>query len=175
MRKLNTNKQKFALNQFLNHPIADDFQSEDINFGNDLLMINDTRLLAKIKNQKEADELADFLVEEALLNLPELKQLGNGLAAQERLLKSNERAFYLPSVAVSGGWDRTLKRWDVTTSNGLPIPNNMAAWNLGVGVSISYFTRRSTKKPIKKKNAIKYSANPRTNKQICANQLETKS
>ncbi len=125
---------KFALNQFLNHPIADEFQSEDIDFGNDLLLINDTRLLSKINNQKEADELADFLVEEALTNLPELKQLGNGLAAQERLLKSNERAFFLPSVAVSGGWDRTLKRWDVTTSNGLPIPDNMAAWNLGVGV-----------------------------------------
>ena len=68
------------------------------------------------------------------MNLPELKQINNGLAAQERLLKSQERAFYLPSVALSGSFDHTLKRWSVKTATGVPIPDVDPTWNFGLGV-----------------------------------------
>ena len=125
---------KYALNQFLNHPIKEEFIAENIGVNDGNLMVNDEALLNRINNEKELEQLADFFVFEALNNLPEIEQLDYGLAAQERLLKSQNRAFYLPSVALSGEWDYTLKRWDVIQSPGVPIPENQPTWNLGLGV-----------------------------------------
>ena len=126
---------KFALNQFLNQPISEAFNVENIGLDNGLLMVTDIRMLDRINNEKELEQLADFMVEEAFANLPELKQVDFGLAAQERLLKSQKRAFYLPTLGLSGALDHTLKRWDATpTTPGGSLPDLNPAWNIGLGV-----------------------------------------
>ncbi len=126
---------KYNLNQILNHPIKDEFYSENIGLKNDVLMVTDGRLYNKIKNEYELELLGDFLVEEAMTHLPELDEIDFGLNAQKRLLLSQKRAFYQPTVGVSGGLDYTIKRWDVKEITGIGIPDLKPTWNLGLGVS----------------------------------------
>ena len=130
---------KYALNQLLNQPISEEFQVEDISVENDLLLVTDERMFDRINNEKELEQLADFMVLEALVNLPELKQIDFGLNAQKRLLKSQERAFYLPSFALSGNADYTLKRWGAEGVGGAPIPDLDPTWNLGLGLQYPIF------------------------------------
>jgi len=130
---------KYVLNQLLNQPISEEFQVEDIGVQNNLLLVTDDRMFDRIQNEKELEQLADFLVIEAMANLPELKEIDFGLNAQKRLLKSQERAFYLPSFAFSGGADYTLKRWDVEGVGGAPAPDLEPTWNLGLGVQYPIF------------------------------------
>jgi outer membrane protein len=127
---------KYSLNQILNQDINEAFLAEDISEDDNFLMANGGRLMYSIKNEAELEKLADFFVEEALANLPTLKEIDYGLASQERLLKSKERAFYMPTAGVSGGWDYTIKRWDISP-NALTgvIPDVEPGWNLGLGVA----------------------------------------
>ena len=87
----------------------------------------------------DVEKFADFLVLEALRNLPELKQLDLNIAAQERLRLSQKRAHYLPSVALSSGIDRTLKRIDATPFDGMELPELVPTWNIGIGVQYPLF------------------------------------
>ncbi|MEM9920507.1 MAG: TolC family protein, partial [Bacteroidota bacterium] len=130
---------KYALNQFLNHPVNEDFRTENIGAENQLLIVTDQRLIDNINNERELEKLADFLVKEAFDQLPELKQIDASLAAQQRLLKSRKRAFYLPSFALSGSWDYTFQRWDVTETPGLPTQEVEPSWNLGLAVQYPIF------------------------------------
>lgn len=126
---------KFSMNQFLNHPIKEAFKVENIGLDNGLLMVTDIRMIDRIHNEKELEQLADFLVKEALAQLPELQQIDYGLAAQERLLKSQKRAFYLPTVGFSGNWDYTINRWEAKpTPPNTVLPELRPTWNLGLGV-----------------------------------------
>lgn len=125
---------QFALNQFLNYPIDDPFQTEDVSMGDQFLMVNDERILGLVKDYGALQKYADFLVEEALVNLPELKQIDFNIAAQERQKLSQKRAFYLPSLALSGQLDYLIGRYDVTLAPGVEPIDNKPTWNLGVGL-----------------------------------------
>ena len=54
------------------------------------------------------------------------------IAAQQRLQRSRERAFYLPSVAISGSIDQTLKKFNVVGD--IPPATNKAQWSVGLGL-----------------------------------------
>lgn len=127
---------KYALNQILNQDISEAFLAEDISENDNFLMANGGRLMYSIRNEAELEKLADFFVEEAMANLPTLKEINYGLQSQERLLKSRERAFFMPTAGVSGSWDYTIKRWDVSPNalTGI-IPDVEPGWNLGLGVA----------------------------------------
>lgn len=123
---------KYALNQILNEKINEAFLAEDISPNDNFLMANGGRLMASIKNEAELDKLADFFVEEAFANLPTLQEIDYGLQAQERLLKSRKRAFFMPTAGVSGNLDYTIKRWDIVS---VLNPDLEPGWNVGLGVS----------------------------------------
>jgi outer membrane protein TolC len=127
---------KYNLNQILNQNISEAFLAEDISAEDNFLMANGGRLMYSIKNEAELNKLADFLVEEAMNNLPTLREINYGLQSQERLLKSRERAFFMPTAGVSGNWDYTLKRWDVSPNvlTGT-VPDVEPGWNVGLGVA----------------------------------------
>lgn len=136
---------KYAMNEVLNAPISEDFFAEDIDLNNQLLLATDARLISRINNESDLNKLSDFFVQEAMANLPELQQIDYAIAAQDRLLLSQKRAFYLPSFAVSGEASQTLKRWDVEEIAGIGIPDSKLAWNVGVGMQFPIFqggTRR---------------------------------
>ncbi|MEM6700710.1 MAG: TolC family protein, partial [Bacteroidota bacterium] len=107
----------------------------------------DNLFIDLIQNQTTLNQFADFMVGEAFNNLPELKQVELAIAAQERQLKSNNRAFYLPTVAFVADYDYPIAT--VNPGESLPIPdleiNNEPTWNAAFSVSIPIFAGGSRK------------------------------
>ncbi len=123
---------KYRLNQLLNRPINEAFQTEEVTLEDQMLVVTDPRMFTLINNYGDLATFSDFLVKEAIVHLPELKQLDLSIAAQQRLQRSQERAFYLPAAVLSGTVDQTLKKFEVVGD--LPPATNKAQWSLGLGL-----------------------------------------
>jgi outer membrane protein TolC len=141
---------KYALNQVLNKDIKGDFNVENISLDNNLLMATDSRMLNKINNEKELNLLSDFLVNEAMNNLPELREFDYIIAAQQRLALSQKRAFYAPTFGLSGAYDHTLQRWDVKESVLGPAGDPEPSWNIGLGAQFPIFQGGARKHNLQK-------------------------
>ncbi|MEM6316214.1 MAG: TolC family protein, partial [Bacteroidota bacterium] len=137
----------YQLNETLNRPIGEVFTIENSENINQLIEGIDKVLIDLIQNQATLNQFADFMVQEALQNLPEIKQIELAIAAQERQIKSNKRAFYLPTVAFVADYDYPLAT--VNPGESLPIPdleiNNEPSWNAAFSVSIPLFAGGSRK------------------------------
>lgn len=132
---------RFVLNNLLNRPIKETFQLADLTVSDSILLVTDPRLFNLITNPGDLDKFADFLVQEAFQNLPELRQLDYALAAQERSLLSQERAFYLPSIALSSEVAFPLDQYSYPESV-MPI-DPPTTWNAAVGVQMPIFQGNS--------------------------------
>lgn len=136
---------KFRLNQLLNRPVEEEFKVEKTGLDGEILSLLTTEIVPLIGNLGLVEKFANFLVEESQRYLPELKQIDYGIASQRRLLLSQERAFYLPNVAVQGGLDYTIKRFATTdvppelAQLGLDQGNNKPQWNVNLAVSYPIF------------------------------------
>ncbi len=130
---------KLAVNQLLNRPLDETFELEETTISDQVLLVTDPRMLTLIDNPGKLEVLADFLVEEALRNAPEIAQVQYGLDIQERLALSQRRSFYLPSIALSGQLDQTIRKWSVTEIPGTPLPANKPTWSLGLGLQYNIF------------------------------------
>lgn len=122
---------KFYLNQLLNRPIDEAFDVQEVSLEDQVLMVMDERVTNLIVNPGLIEKFADFLVQEAMSNLPELQQLDFGIAASERQKLSQQRAFYLPSLALTGQVDRTLGRYRGDIDKNIPLATQ---YSLGLGL-----------------------------------------
>ncbi|MEL7162878.1 MAG: TolC family protein, partial [Bacteroidota bacterium] len=107
---------RFALNNLLNRPIKEAFELTDAAVSDSILLITDPRLFTLIANPGDVQLFADFLVQEAFKNSPELQQINLAQAAQERSLLSQRRAFYLPTVAFSAEYNVPIEQYQVPES-----------------------------------------------------------
>ena len=130
---------RIFLNQLLNFPQGEFLGLEKTTLEDQVVLVTDPRVLSLIQNQGDLQIFADFLVDEGLRNAPEIAQFDFGIAAQERLRLSQKRAFYLPSIALSGQWDYTLQRWNVKETPGIPIPEAKPSWSLAIGLDYPIF------------------------------------
>ena len=137
----------YQLNESLNHPIDEEFVIEGTENINQFIAQLDQTFVNLIQDQTALDQLADFMVNEALRNLPEVAQIQLAIAAQERLLKSNKRAFYLPTVAFGANYEYPVKI--VNPGEAPPIPGldvmNEPTWNAAFNLSIPIFAGGSRK------------------------------
>ncbi len=134
------NQAKFQLNQFLNRPIDEEFSTEEVTLGQQLLLVTDSRAFNLVNNYGELEKFADFMVQEAMNRLPELKQFDLNIGAIQRQQLSQKRAFYLPSLALSGQIDHTIKMFDTAEPiPGFPIPETKPTWNIAAGLQYSLF------------------------------------
>ena len=131
---------KVQLNRLLNRAdIGEEFEVEDAQLSDELFdRFDPTRIGLLIDRAGYADILTDFLVEEALGNMPSLKQLAANRKAAERQQQMNRRLYYLPTVALRGQADYTFWR----TGKGMPPvspgPIN-ATWNLALHFTYPLF------------------------------------
>lgn len=138
----NTNAQlkavSFQLNESLNRPIDEVFAIEGSEDINQFISQLDETFLAFIQDQQAFARLTDFMVSEARQNLPEAQQIQLAISAQERLLKSNKRSFYLPTLGFGAGYEYPLSI--VNPGDPLPIPGvtitNNPTWNAAFQLSI---------------------------------------
>lgn len=137
----------YQLNESLNRPIGEAFAIEGSENINQFIAQLDQTFVNLIQDQTALDQLADFMVNEALQNLPEVAQIELAIAAQERLLKSNKRAFYLPTVAFGANYEYPVAI--VNPGEAPPIPSlnimNEPTWNAAFNLSIPIFAGGSRK------------------------------
>lgn len=131
----------YQLNESLNRPIGEIFTIESSESISQFIDDFDEIFLNLMQDQSSFNRFAEFMVNEAQTNLPELQQIQLAIAAQERLLKSNKRAFYLPTIAFGASYDYPIET--VNPGEPLPIPgveiNNLPTWNAGFSLTIPLF------------------------------------
>lgn len=146
------NTVRFHLNQTLNRPINEEFVIEQIDTNDYLSQIFDLGFVSIIENPGTFKVFADFMVTEALNNLPENKQIELALQAQQRLLKSKTRSVYSPSVVLAANYDYPINT--VNPGEALPIPSvDMSiepSWNVAVVASFPIFNGGSRRHQIQK-------------------------
>ncbi|MBX2877925.1 MAG: TolC family protein [Saprospiraceae bacterium] len=128
----------FQLNETLNRPINEVFTIQESGQLEQIIKDLDEVFLDLIQDQSTMNQLADFMVTEALQNLPEIQQIQLAIRAQERLLKSNKRSFYLPTLAFGASYEYPVRI--VNPGEPLPIPglevNNNPTWNAAFKLSL---------------------------------------
>ena len=136
---------RYQLNESLNRPIDEEFAIEESDEMDQLIAQMDEAFINLIQDQTALDALADFMVNESMQNLPEVAQIELAIAAQERLLKSNRRSFYLPTVAFGATYDYPL----AVVNPGDPIPGleveAAPSWNAAFNLSFPLFAGTSRK------------------------------
>jgi len=129
------------LNQILNRPIDEEFNTKEVDLLDARLIINNETTNGIISNPKTFYQFADFQVDRAKRITPDLKQVNYNVQAQERTVLFNDRNRYLPSVSLGGNYNYEFYR------NGAGSEFNPAFgpalndwnWNLQLGVSLPLF------------------------------------
>jgi outer membrane protein TolC len=143
---------RFMLNNLLNRPIKETFRLDDVELSDSISLILDERMFELIDNPADVERFADFLVHEAFQNLPELEQLAYSLKAQERSLRSQNRAFWLPSLALSGELTQPIEQYEVPEQTSIPgldlselgfQTQPQTSWNLAIGAQLPIFQGNS--------------------------------
>lgn len=127
---------KFRLNQLLNRPINEPFNVKNETLEDQMLLITDGRLEG-INDYGKIEKFTNFLVDYAKDRLPTLDIIENSIKVQERLRLSRKRAFFLPTVSMSGGANHLIGKYNVPEVFGKT--ENATTWNMAVGVNYPIF------------------------------------
>ncbi len=148
---------QFQLNQLLNRPIGEEFNMEEVELEDVPLLATDPRMDELIKDYGRLALLADFLVEEGMRYLPELKQLDYNILATQRNAKSQKRRFYIPNVTLSGTTTIPIDRYKVVSTpfmdqlgGGLVTGINDPTWSFGLTASYPLFSGDSRRRQLQR-------------------------
>ncbi len=137
-----------ALNRLLNRPLNELFTTEDVGLKDPILMTSDERFSKSVNNPWALAVFSSFMVKEGLANSVEQRALDAAIAAQERLLASAKRSFWVPTAALSGEVTQFLAEEgagkEPITIPGFPggasLPRaDDTDWGVGVSVSLPLF------------------------------------
>jgi outer membrane protein len=92
---------EIALNALLHQSLENPVATVEVGLDDPNLISSQQRLYDIIDNPARFQVLRDFVVEEGLAAVPELRQLDALISAQDRKLKSARRAFWQPSINLS--------------------------------------------------------------------------
>jgi len=102
---------EYALMEMLNRPFEQRFSTDAIDINDtSIFVMSDASISMYIDNMRNKELFRNFLVDEALSNVPELKQLDAAIAAQERYLTAAKRSHFLPDVGISAQADYDFYR-----------------------------------------------------------------
>jgi len=134
------NLAEMELNRLLRRPLEESFELEDTDLRDPAIGVSDERLQRYLAGPWSFRILRDFLSVVALENSPELRELDESIAAQERVLTAAKRSFFVPTVGIGGSLNRTFER-DGAGSE--PPPGFVAPedtdWNVGVEAGLPLF------------------------------------
>jgi outer membrane protein TolC/ABC-type uncharacterized transport system substrate-binding protein len=112
---------EMELNRLLHRPLEELFAAKETGLEDPAMISNIGRLFKFVADPRSAATFREFLVEEGLVNSPELAGLDAAIAAQERNLRSKSLSFLLPSVAVSGEINRMFSEKGAGSDGGLDL------------------------------------------------------
>ncbi|UCG11359.1 MAG: TolC family protein [Deltaproteobacteria bacterium] len=119
-------------NRLLNRPLEEPFLTEEADLRDPVLLISDQRFFFYVDNPRNFSLFRDFLVEEGLATAPELKQFDAAIAAQERILMTSKRAFWVPTFAFEGSVTELLAEGGAGTREDSLAGLNNTDWSLGL-------------------------------------------
>ena len=131
---------QMQLNRLLNRTdIGEEFEVEDARLSDELFgRFDPTRIGPLSDRAGDVEILTDFLVAEALQNMPSLKQLAANMKVAERQQQMNRRLYYLPAVTLRGQADYTFWR----AGKGMPPASSdpvNGTWNLSLHFTYPLF------------------------------------
>jgi outer membrane protein TolC len=143
------NLAEIELNRVLVRPLEEPFVTESLSLTGGDFLVDGGWLQQNVGDPVSFRRLRMWLVEEALRNSPELQALDAAIAAQDRSLAAANRAYYVPDVFLSGGYDWILDR-SGAGAEGLPTdpdgpPDIFPAapddhdWNIVLALSLPLF------------------------------------
>lgn len=133
-----------ALNQALGLPLGGKWQPRDMVVREGEYHFLDSRIRARLTNERQLKALRQVVVQTALERAPELKALDRSLEAQRLTVAQYRRRFVLPELTLSYAWDRVMMEKTVTgaaaagtASSGSEADRN--EWTLAVQASLPLF------------------------------------
>ena len=138
---INFKTAKLQLSQLLNRPdVGEAYDIRDVSFSNGVFkQFDPTRTENRLQNTRDFGRLTDFMVAEAHMNMPSVKQLEANILAVNRQHQANVRSYYLPTISVQGQIQNTFWR-DFGGAN-VPAADLLDfTWNVGLAASYPLFS-----------------------------------
>lgn len=124
-----------ALNRLLHRPLQESFIATPATLEDPALIISRQELFDYIANQRAFERMGEFLEIDAMKTAPELAGLEALIAATERELKANQRAYWSPTVTLQGQVANVL---DEERRAGLAAEGD-TDWRVGINVALPLF------------------------------------
>ncbi|PCI34813.1 MAG: hypothetical protein COB60_05650 [Flavobacteriaceae bacterium] len=133
-----------TINQLMNNSISSKIDIDDAILAKGIFKnYRYESFLALLDNPKFQPALIDFLVEEAIKNAPELKNIGYNINVTERNYKLNNTGRFIPTIALQGQYNLAISK----SGKGaiLPIGSPFipdGTYNVGLNVSLPIFQQK---------------------------------
>ena len=124
-----------SVNRLLHRPLKESFIAAPTTLDDPSLIVSRPELYAYVSNDRSFELMGDFMMEEGLAASPELASIDAQTAAIKRELKTNQRAYWLPTISLQGEVSNVL---DENRIAGLSAENN-TDWTVGINASLPLF------------------------------------
>lgn len=145
------------LNRILKRPVDELYDTEDTSLTDPRLLTSQQQLFRFIQNQWIFKIFRRFMIQEAVSQAPELKQLDAAIAVQQRVLTSAKRSYWAPNVALQGQVNQRFVRAGEGSSPpdlmvpGLTIDGGPSfSWSVGLVVSLPLYEGGARSADVKK-------------------------
>lgn len=132
--KSRVEQRRQQLNSILNRPIAEPFSTSEETLENPELLMSEQDITSLIRDRYSLRTLTDFFVQEGLKQSPEIKQVEAQIEANQRQLRSDQRAYWVPDLDLTARYNNNIYE---RRNGGIPADQN--DWNVGVELSIPLF------------------------------------
>jgi outer membrane protein TolC len=129
---------RVRMNQLMYRPQEELFVAEqpDVD-GDPYLVVSNEELAPFYDNPRSFRIFRSFMVEDGLINSPELRRLDAAITAQQRQLGQARRAFWSPTIGFQGDFDRVLAQSDDRSPTGFAYPED--EWSVGLFVTLPLY------------------------------------
>ncbi|MEN8264420.1 MAG: ABC transporter substrate binding protein [Nitrospirota bacterium] len=134
---------KIQLNRLMNRPLGEDFSAQESSLSDNVFGSYLSRARRYVDNPVSLDRYTGFLIKEAALNSPEIRQLDANIDAQERRLSSFKLKRFVPKVSLSSEAQRVFSR-DGAGSDVAGVDPDNESWSVGLNLSVPLFEGGAT-------------------------------
>lgn len=133
------------LNRIVHLPQEEKFTTQEIGIDDELLLPVRELAARYLDTPQSFARFRDFLVRDGLTRAPELAQLDEGIAAQERFLVATRRSYYVPTVGLQAEAKRNLAFGGAgagasgLTGLFMPAPEEDTDWSVGLSASLPLY------------------------------------
>jgi outer membrane protein TolC len=135
---------EIAINRLLHRDLEERFLTAEVNLDDPYLITGQERFQGYTTTPQRLRVLRDFMVDEGLAASPELRQLGDVIAAQRRAVTAARRAHWVPTIGLQAGLDERLSRSGLGSEPvslpGFDLPAaDDSSWSLGLTAAVTLF------------------------------------